>query len=142
MHPACARTTQATPFTRLCPAIKVVLLNAGMAAAAAETLQTTAHHHKGKVLVGMSSADYIRTSDNKEHATGFFLRELGRPLIKLLEAGYDVEVGAQGKPAAGCKGKQTIEALHCRTLQGHCLVTSARTKKVWALDEHTPACLT
>lgn len=51
-----------------------------------------AHSAKGKILVGMSSADYIRTSDNKEHATGFFLKELGRPLIKLLEAGYNVEV--------------------------------------------------
>jgi putative intracellular protease/amidase len=50
-----------------------------------------AHSAKGKILVGMSSADYIRTSDNKEHATGFFLKELGRPLIKLLEAGYNVE---------------------------------------------------
>jgi hypothetical protein len=51
-----------------------------------------AHSAKGKILVAMSSADYIRTSDNKEHATGFFLKELGRPLIKLLEAGYNVEV--------------------------------------------------
>lgn len=72
-----------------------------MAATAAEALHTTAHHNKGKVLVGMSSADYIRTSDNKEHATGFFLRELGRPLIKLLEAGYDVEfANPQGNPPA------------------------------------------
>ena len=35
---------------------------------------------------------HARTQDGKKHETGFFLKELGAPLIKLLEAGYDVEV--------------------------------------------------
>ena len=33
-----------------------------------------------------------RLKSGKEEETGFFLKELGGPLIKLLEAGYDVEV--------------------------------------------------
>lgn len=46
---------------------------------------------KGKVLVIMSGADHIRLQSGRQQETGFFLKELGRPLIKLLEAGYDVE---------------------------------------------------
>ena len=35
---------------------------------------------------------YCRTQDGKPKETGFFLKELGVPLIKVLEAGYDVQV--------------------------------------------------
>jgi putative intracellular protease/amidase len=45
----------------------------------------------GKVLFIMSGADYIMTKSGKTHETGFFLKELGQPLMKVLEAGYDVE---------------------------------------------------
>ncbi|KAL3134645.1 hypothetical protein ABBQ32_007655 [Trebouxia sp. C0010 RCD-2024] len=46
---------------------------------------------KGTVLICLSGADHIRTQDGKPKETGFFLKELGAPLIKVLEAGYDVQ---------------------------------------------------
>lgn len=45
---------------------------------------------QGKVLVCMSSADYVTLQSGKKQETGFFLKELGRPLLKLIDAGYDV----------------------------------------------------
>lgn len=40
----------------------------------------------------LQSSVYCRTQDGKPKETGFFLKELGAPLIKVLEAGYDVQV--------------------------------------------------
>lgn len=45
---------------------------------------------QGKVLICLSGADHITLQKGKEQETGFFLKELGRPLIKLLENGFDV----------------------------------------------------
>eukprot|EP00898_Chlorokybus_atmophyticus_P006521 jgi/Chlat1/6870/Chrsp51S00511 len=46
---------------------------------------------KGKVLVIVPSESLLRLANNKEVTTGFFLKELGQPLIRILEAGYSVE---------------------------------------------------
>lgn len=46
---------------------------------------------KGTVLVVLSSADFIKLENNKDQETGYFLSELAKPLMKLLEAGYSVE---------------------------------------------------
>lgn len=73
---------------------------------------------QGTVLICLSGADHIRseqpllltsnahahshmhallacrTKDGKKQETGFFLKELGAPLVKIPEAGYDVQVHA------------------------------------------------
>jgi putative intracellular protease/amidase len=46
---------------------------------------------KGKVLICLSGAQSVHLQSGKEQETGYFLKELGRPLAKLLAAGYDVE---------------------------------------------------
>lgn len=47
----------------------------------------------------LQPSDYCRTQDGKPKETGFFLKELGAPLIKVLEAGYDVQVLSARQPA-------------------------------------------
>ena len=45
--------------------------------------------------LGADHPEHCRTQDGKPKETGFFLKELGAPLIKVLEAGYDVQVELQ-----------------------------------------------
>ncbi|TPX70003.1 hypothetical protein SpCBS45565_g02092 [Spizellomyces sp. 'palustris'] len=45
---------------------------------------------KGKVLIILSGANTIHLKEGKDQKTGYFLSELGHPLMKILEAGYEV----------------------------------------------------
>eukprot|EP01027_Heterolobosea_sp_BB2_P026444 GEZU01040749.1.p1 GENE.GEZU01040749.1~~GEZU01040749.1.p1 ORF type:complete len:262 (+),score=91.42 GEZU01040749.1:57-842(+) len=45
--------------------------------------------NRGKVLIVLSGADFVRT-EKGDQETGFFLPELAKPLMKLLENGYEV----------------------------------------------------
>eukprot|EP00897_Mesotaenium_endlicherianum_P009440 jgi/Mesen1/8524/ME000480S07881 len=53
--------------------------------------QTNAWLQQGKVLICMSGAKEVELTGGKKQETGFFLKELGGPLLKLLDAGYSVE---------------------------------------------------
>lgn len=55
----------------------------------------------------------LRTQDGKPKETGFFLKELGAPLIKVLQAGYDVQVEQQDSAPTVC-----LESLHVSTVLG------------------------
>ena len=66
--------------------IACILLAAVLAAPAA------AAPSRGKVLVVLSSASSLKLREGREHATGFYLNELGVPTHALVEAGYEVVV--------------------------------------------------
>ncbi|KAI8817584.1 class I glutamine amidotransferase-like protein [Fimicolochytrium jonesii] len=53
-----------------------------------QSVPISAQPIKGKVLVVLSSEDHITLANNKDQPTGFFLPELVKPVIKLLDAGY------------------------------------------------------
>lgn len=43
---------------------------------------------KGKVLVVLSSEDHLTLASGKDQPTGFFLPELVKPVVRLIDAGY------------------------------------------------------
>eukprot|EP00850_Spirogloea_muscicola_P005670 SM000026S08919 [mRNA] locus=s26:416712:418989:- [translate_table: standard] len=59
-------------------------------AATIEPIAAAAGAAKGKVLICCSSVDHVDLQSCKQQPMGFFLKELGRPLVRLLDSNYHV----------------------------------------------------
>lgn len=84
-------------FNQITRVLAAVALAAGLGLSTLEAQSKAPTAFQGKVLVVLSSAKALTLKDGVQHATGFYMNELGVPLQALIKAGFEpVYVNPQG----------------------------------------------
>lgn len=88
-------------FNQITRVLAAVALAAGLGLSTLEAQSKAPTAFQGKVLVVLSSAKALTLKDGVQHATGFYMNELGVPLQALIKAGFEpVYVNPQGNQPA------------------------------------------
>lgn len=88
-------------FNQITRVLAAVALAAGLGLSTLEAQSKAPTAFQGKVLVVLSSAKALTLKDGVQHATGFYMNELGVPLQSLIKAGFEpVYVNPQGNQPA------------------------------------------
>lgn len=84
-------------FNQITRVLAAVVLAAGLGLSTLDAQSKAPTPFQGKVLVVLSSAKALTLKDGVQHATGFYMNELGVPLQALIKAGFEpVYVNPQG----------------------------------------------
>ncbi len=84
-------------FNRFTRGVAALVVAAGLGLSTLEAQSKAPTAFQGKVLVVLSSAKALTLKDGVQHATGFYMNELGVPLQALIKAGFEpVYVNPQG----------------------------------------------
>lgn len=84
-------------FNRITRGMAALILAAGLGLSTLEAHSKAPAVFQGKVLVVLSSEKALTLKDGVQHATGFYMNELGVPLQALIKAGFEpVYVNPQG----------------------------------------------
>ncbi len=88
-------------FNQITRVLAAVAVAAGLGLSTLEAHSKAPTAFQGKVLVVLSSAKALTLKDGVQHATGFYMNELGVPLQALIKAGFEpVYVNPQGNQPA------------------------------------------
>ncbi len=84
-------------FNQITRVLAAVVLAAGLGLSTLDAQSKAPTPFQGKVLVVLSSAKALTLKDGVQHATGFYMNELGVPLQALIKAGFEpVYVNPEG----------------------------------------------
>ncbi len=88
-------------FNRFTRGVAALVVAAGLGLSTLEAQSKAPTVFQGKVLVVLSSEKALTLKDGVQHATGFYMNELGVPLQALIKAGFEpVYVNPQGNQPA------------------------------------------